>query len=677
PRFDVPEPLRVDLPAGHRWVQEADFQGPLAVVGRARARFGAAVAHFDADGDGRLDLYLAAAVLGPKGVRDVLLLNRGEGRFEDATLAFGLPEDRASLGVAAGDFDADQYIDLFLTGVGDNRLYRNLKGQRFEDLTRALGDPGPAAISPTARWLDLDQDGDLDLIVLNYTAAEKAEQAFHEEAPAGLPNVAYRNDGKARPIGNRPPGNWAPLAVAPEDLGASEGLEIAFTPWTGLEVEALRAGDQPHTGIAALDLDDDRDVDLIFSVDGAAPLAVLNDRLGRFHAERLDDLRSDEPGSGLLVTNLDRDGRPDLVALYARGRAAAWRNARKDRDGGKPGFAFAFWPTDLRRWRSAQAADLDLDGRADLVGLPAFDDAEAAVWARNAGNRLATAALALGPDEPKPLQGLDLADLVGDPLPDLLLVRDGEGPRVAKNRGNGGHWLALDLSGRWKQGPQGGPMRTNPHGLGVRIALEGQGLYVPYDHTTPATGPAQSVGPVVLGLGPYPSAPLIHLRWPDGVIQCELNTPADQALALAENCRKTGSCPVLFTFDGERFICLGDFLGGGGLGYLVAPGVYSQPDRDEAVAIASDQLREVGGAYRLSITEPMDEVAYLDHLALDVIDRPPGVSTAPDERFAPVGPRPTGALIAWRRAIQPERATDLEGRDVSELLRAWDRRTQA
>ena len=71
-------------------------------------------------------------------------------------------------------------------------------------------------------------------------------------------------------------------------------------------------------------------------------------------------------------------------------------------------------------------------------------------------------------------------------------------------------------------------------------------------------------------------------------------------LALAENNRKTGSCPVLFTWNGERFVCLGDFLGGGGLGYLVAPGVYGQPDRDEAVAIAADQLRPSTGVYRLS-----------------------------------------------------------------------------
>ena len=122
------------MPQGERWVKPSDFTGSSNCSAGSR-RFGAAVAAFDADGDGRLDLYLASAVAGPKGVRDVLLLNKGDGRFEDASAAFGLPDDRASIGVAAADFDADRHIDLFLTGVGDNRLLRNRDGKRFEDIS--------------------------------------------------------------------------------------------------------------------------------------------------------------------------------------------------------------------------------------------------------------------------------------------------------------------------------------------------------------------------------------------------------------------------------------------------------------------------------------------------------------------------------------------------------------
>ena len=69
----------------------------------------------------------------------------------------------------------------------------------------------------------------------------------------------------------------------------------------------------------------------------------------------------------------------------------------------------------------------------------------------------------------------------------------------------------------------------------------------------------------------------------------------------------------------------------------------------------------------------MDEVSYLDHLILDVVDVPPGVSLGLDERFAPQPPRPSGKTIAWRETIEQVCATDLRGRDVSVILRRRDR----
>ena len=528
-------------------------------------------------------------------------------------------------------------------------------------------------ISLSARWLDLDQDGDLDLYVVNYTEVANAEAAFAGTGPPpGRANAAYRNDGKPAPIAGRPQDNWAPLAVAPEDLPATAGLSIAFSPWP--DAEALAGGDAPHSAVAALDLDDDRDLDLVLWADGQKPRAVLNDRLGRFHAVEMDDLPTPEPVSGALVADLDKDGRADLVAVGPSGRVSASRNTT-ERASANRTITWEPLPTDAKDWRAAVVADLDLDTWADLVGLPASGDAPSVDWARNDGRRLTTSPLALPPggSEPRGVVGFALADLVGDPLPDLLLVGDGDPPRLARNLGNGRHWLSLTLGGRWKTSFD--HMRTNPHGLGARLSLEGQGLHVPYDHTTTQAGLAQSVGPFVLGLGPNTSAALLRIRWPDGTMQCELNVAADQTLALIEHNRKTGSCPVLFTWDGARFACLGDFLGGGGLGYLVAPGVYGQPDRDEAVAIDPDQLKPVDGTYRLVITEPMDEVAYLDKLVLEVVDRPPGLTTAPDERFAPEGPRPTGEILAWRSAIEPVAATDLKGVDVTEKLRARDRNT--
>lgn len=659
PRFAVPERIDVALPAGDRWANASNFAAMPAALANVLTRWGAAITVFDANHDGALDLMLSSSVVGSKGLRDALLINKGDGSFEDATNKWGLPSDRGSITAAAGDFDADGLVDLALTGVDGVRLLRNA-GTRFEDVTDRAGLASTkGAMSLAARWLDLDQDGDLDLYIIN-----------HGEGESGASNRAFRNDGQPPPIAGRPKDNWAPSAVAPPDLSASGGLSVAFTPWAPPGSEALAGGGHRHTGLAWLDLDGDRDLDLLLTQDDALPIAVLNDRLGRFHAESLADLVPQGPTQGTLAADFDADGRTDLALVPQKGRVTLWRN-REPKLGEPSAVTFEFYPTDAHDWLMAQAIDLDLDGATDLLGLPT--DGPAPIWARNTGGGLKSIPLALGPDSTSRLVGLGAADLLGDPLPDLVLVRDGEGPYLARNLGNGHHWMSLGLTGRWKTNPD--RARTNPHGWGAKVQLQGANLRVVHDHVLAGSGLAQSVLPIVVGLGPSTAAQLIRITWPDGVMQCELEQNGDQALALPETNRKTGSCPVLFAWNGDRFVCIGDFLGGGGLGYLVAPGVYGQPDRDEAVLLRGDQLQPERGAFRLSITEPMDEVAYLDQVRLDVIDRPAGVEVAPDERFAPGGNRPSGALLSWSKQITPVRVLDLKGKDVTDSLRDFDRRT--
>ena len=371
PGFGAAAPLDVKLPAGHRWVKESDFTGSFSIVGRVRIRFGAAVAAFDADGDGKLDLYLAAAVVGPSGIRDALLLNKGDGRFEDASAAFGLRADRASLGVAAADFDADRQIDVFLTGVGDNRLLRNREGKKFEDISSTLKPMGAPAVSLMARWLDLDQDGDLDLYVVNYCAAAVADKAFTVagDPPPGLANVAYRNDGVPDPGSAATIQGRAPVATAYGPREVEKGLSIALVPWSG--AEALLGGARAHTGIALLDVDNDRDGDLVLTAEKSTPVALLNDRLGFFHEAPIEGIPAAEGISGLLTTHLDADGRSDLVAACSTGPVLAWRNTTGPASAATTRITFESWPTNATRWSAAQAIDLDLDGRTDLLGLPA------------------------------------------------------------------------------------------------------------------------------------------------------------------------------------------------------------------------------------------------------------------------------------------------------------------
>jgi len=672
PRFDLPEPLKVTLSAGERWIEERDFDGSDSVFGRVRRRFGAAVGSFDADGDGKLDLLLAASVKGPAGLHDALLINQGDGHFRDESARWGLTR-HASVGVAAADFDADRRIDLFLTGPTGYRLMRNV-GSKFEDVTEKAGMSKVGAFGLTARWLDLDQDGDLDLFVVNYTDQPSSLRAFGAAVVPPSTNVAFRNDGRPAPIKGPPQDNWAPLAVATSELQAKEGLSIVFTPWP--DPSALVGPPAHNTALAAFDVDDDRDLDLILSAEEstASLRCVLNDRLGMFHVASTPGLVDAGSVDGLLSVDLDKDGRTDLVATNGKGNTHAWRNIR-DTSRVPNGSTWERWPVQPTALAAATAIDLDMDSWPDLVGVPARGEAARLSWLRNDGSRLSEGLPAFGPGVAgfHSTDGFAVVNLVGDALPDLVTVGPGRPPHISRNLGNGQHWLALDLGGRWKTSFD--HMRTNPHGIGTRVSLEGQGLLATGEHTTSSAGLVQSVGPFYLGMGKSLSAELIRLRWPDGTIQCELNKAADIQLALTETNRKTGSCPVLFTWNGDRFVCLGDFLGGGGLGYLLAPGVYGQPDRDESVMIASDQLIPVDGVLRLSITEPMDEVAYLERIRLVAVDRPPGVSVTADERFAPEGPRPSGNVIAWTKAVAPEHASDLSGRDMMRRLAAWDRDT--
>ncbi len=276
-------------------------------------------------------------------------------------------------------------------------------------------------------------------------------------------------------------------------MKAKSGLSLALVPWTG--AEALQGGEAPHTGVAALDVDNDRDLDLVLSADGSPLIAVLNDRLGNFHEVVLEDLGTPEPVSGLLVTDLDQDGRPDLVAPSPRVPGAGLAQHHRENDERGDQAHLGNVPDQRARLAIGPGRRPRPRRPPDLLGLPAVHGEPqpgkplSPLWARNEGKRLSQGELPVGL-ETSGLDGLALADLVGDPLPDLLIVRGGEAPVVARNLGNGHHWLALQLGGHWRVKPE--LMRTNSHAIGTRVVVEGQGVHVVYDHTTPESGP----GPV-------------------------------------------------------------------------------------------------------------------------------------------------------------------------------------
>jgi hypothetical protein len=190
-----PTPPTVNLPPPIRFTDvtaEAGitFRHVSGATGRKLLpeTMGSGVAVFDYDGDGWPDLFFANSRPWPGQPGRAfpsLFRNKGNGTFEDQTDAAGLAVELYGQGVTAGDHDNDGRPDLFVAAVGGNRLFRNIDGKRFEDVTAAAGlDTGarwpagsfaeftridrPVPWPSSVAFLDFDGDGRLDLFVCHY-----------------------------------------------------------------------------------------------------------------------------------------------------------------------------------------------------------------------------------------------------------------------------------------------------------------------------------------------------------------------------------------------------------------------------------------------------------------------------------------------------------------------------
>ena len=99
----------------------------------------------------------------------LLYMGEGDADFVDITVSSGLSAELYGMGATIGDYDRDGYVDIFVSALGENRLYRNDRGLQFEDVTLDAGVGGEDdAWSTGAAFVDVDGDDDLDLFVLNY-----------------------------------------------------------------------------------------------------------------------------------------------------------------------------------------------------------------------------------------------------------------------------------------------------------------------------------------------------------------------------------------------------------------------------------------------------------------------------------------------------------------------------
>jgi tetratricopeptide (TPR) repeat protein len=667
PLFLPEKKFEVQLAAGARWAQKEDLG--TDVVGElrraVRERFGATIVVVDYDRDGKPDLFLAGAVVENGQVRDLLLHNEGNGVFKDVTAAAGLATPHPTLGCTVGDFDNDGFPDLLLTGAGSQRLFRNKRDGSFEDVTKQAGFDKLTSVCLGAIFVDLDQDGDLDLLIAEYaTNADEALKVLKAEKSTQGGVVAYLNVGVApavQPTENKPP------------------LDCRWK--RADDLKELQGEGGPAVALATSDLDGDNDLDYLTLTDRTSPAVVVNNRLLRFKRTVLPrDVAGDLPWNGALVLDVDQDGRSDLLLLGVGNTPRLLLN-RCETPKKDPQTWFEPGVLKSPPLIQAQAVDVDLDGWPDVIGL---SDKHIPVLLHNLGGKLIEHANAFGLDDrwpPDLIAVTAVAPKIGPPVsktttcnafPDLLVWSESKGLLLYSNQGNPNYGLLVELNGQIRVFQL--PARCNADGVGTWVVAQAGALRSGVENTTLSAGLCQSRQPLVLGLGLRAKAEVVRLRWPDNVFQAELG-PDCGDLRIVENNRKGTSCPILFAWNGERFEFVTDFLGAGSMGELGGDGTTRPPRPEESVKIEARQLALKDGHYVVQIAEPMDEITYLDRLQLVAIDHPADVRVYPDERFVAEGPQPSQDLIAFAKEVYPLSAHDHKGRDVTETLRAWDRKT--
>ncbi len=591
---------------------------PPAIQGRAQiseaGSYGSGACVFDYDGDGRPDIFLVNA---NGNGRPALFRNLGNGKFEDVTAQSGISIPAVGMGCTAGDYDNDGHPDLAVSYDGGIALFHNDGGGKFHDVTKSAG------IQVTGQamgltFVDYDHDGDLDL----YVARASAHAAANSSSAANASNELWRNNGN--------------------------GKFTEVTQETGL------GGDGPSWGATASDINNDRAVDLVVTSFNHPPTVYLNPREGQFRAEQPWTTTMPSPAVGALAFDFDKDGWMDLAFTHSGAPGLSlWRNLN-----GKRFVPVALPKLDWTRGWGLAALDYDNDGWIDLAAVGETASGGRTVLLRNegpAGFRDVSAEVGLDKIHLTRPRALVAADFFGDGATDLLITQNGAPPVLLRNvGGNRNHWLTAHLTG----------LNDNKSAIGVKVDIYAGTLHQKFEVSAASGYLGQSDTNITVGLDNASKIDIFRMLWPTGVLQDEINFPADSRQTITELDRRGSSCPLLFAWNGHTFQFVADIIGSGIVGHWVGPGERNIPNPAEYLKVNGSDVRLRNGQLEFRMVEPEEELDYLDQVRLLAVDHPAGVEVYPNGHFSMYPPFPAFKVVATRAPHLPLGAWDDRGRNV-------------
>ena len=498
----------------------------------------AGVALLDYDGDGFLDIYLVNGAAIPSLRKESpeywnrLYRNNHDGTFSDVTERAGVAGAGYGMGVAVGDYDNDGRPDIFLANVTDNQLFHNNGDGTFSDVTEKAGlsgakYKGKKMWSVGAGWFDYNNDGHLDLFVVNYCVWEVNKDPYcplksgvrgycHPKLYESLHNTLYRNNGD---------GTFTDVS---DETGiskyAGKGMSVSFADYDGDGfMDAFVANDTTPA--------------FLFHNLGGKKFEEVGVTTGVAYAPDGTTLS----GMGSDFRDINNDGKPDIwytavehqtfPLLINDGKGdfddmtlADGLDATKEMSGWSNGI-FDF---DNDGWKDLFVARANvLDNISELT--PSRKYPEPNTLFRNLGNgKFADVSTTAGADFQLEgaHRGAAFGDLFNDGHIDAVVSVLGGQLKLFRNVSDtGNHWILLKLVGA----------RSNRMGIGAQIQITTDDGKQQWNEVTTAVGyTSSSDSRVHFGLGKNARIKEIDIRWPSGIRQRLQDVAADQIFTIEE-----------------------------------------------------------------------------------------------------------------------------------------------